>query len=83
VPAAPPPARRNAGSGSGTVAAASGLGGAAVDVYGPEATRALFRAGLAQPAGEPDERPAPGAGNGQASRERPSGFRRRRPLRAN
>jgi hypothetical protein len=39
-------------------ASTTGLSGAAVDVYGPEASRALFRAGLAQPAGGTPARPA-------------------------
>ena len=97
--AAPPPTRRPprpeqrvaAPPPDGTQRA-TGLRGAAIDVHGPEATRALFRAGLAQPAGDPAAdpatRPVPavapdeGSENGQAPQARPSGFRRRRQLRA-
>jgi hypothetical protein len=73
-----------------------GLSGAAVDVYGPEATRALFRAGLVEQAragstsggssravpkaAEPDSTEN---GSVAAPRKRPPGARRTRPLRAN
>ncbi len=79
-PTRPPAHARPAADAPRRPAATSGLSGAAVDVYGPEATRALFRAGLAQPA-DPDEA-GDTAPNG-AARQRPPGARRTRPLRAN
>jgi hypothetical protein len=66
---------------------------ATVDLHGPEASRALFRTGLAQPADGPATQPtaavraaradeAPANGEGRL-RRRPPGLRRTRPLRAN
>ena len=73
-----------------------GLSGAAVDVYGPEATRALFRAGLVEQAragstsggsskAVPKAAAPDSTDNGSVAtpRKRPPGARRTRPLRAN
>ncbi|MDP1819333.1 MAG: septation protein SepH [Acidimicrobiales bacterium] len=47
-----PPVEPRHAEGAAAPQERSGLSGAAVDVYGPEATRALFRAGLVEQAGD-------------------------------